>query len=190
MVDKSTFSASTAVPAFPGATNTRPARGLCLSFQANACSRPPLPIIRMFVIAGFGPPCLPRSEFAAIQYNYCCRSPELQQALRANLFSSLDIQMPTRNDLALMSDFKADVRNGVVPAALRPSRLRACHTDVLRGSRRQGIGRRRERRGGDDCNWSSCNRGGEFDAECRAAADGAIDTNAAMMGFDDIAAGR
>src|SRR5215207_9041313 len=46
-----TFSASTAVPALPGATKTRPARGLCLSFQASACSRPPLPTTRTFIAA-------------------------------------------------------------------------------------------------------------------------------------------
>ena len=38
-----------AVPALPGATNTRSRGGLCSSFQASACSRPPLPMIRTFI---------------------------------------------------------------------------------------------------------------------------------------------
>src|SRR2546430_5639619 len=43
-----TFSPISAVPAFPGAQNTRSTPGDCLSFQASACSRPPLPTTRIF----------------------------------------------------------------------------------------------------------------------------------------------
>lgn len=45
----STFSASSAVPALPGATKTRSARELWRIFHARACSRPPLPTIRTFM---------------------------------------------------------------------------------------------------------------------------------------------
>ncbi len=45
----STFSASVAVPALPGATNTRSTRGLLPIFHASACSRPPLPMTRTFM---------------------------------------------------------------------------------------------------------------------------------------------
>src|SRR5690554_5151406 len=41
---------SRAVPALPGATKTRSASGERAAFQARACSRPPLPIIRMFIL--------------------------------------------------------------------------------------------------------------------------------------------
>ncbi len=44
-----TFSPSMSVPALPGATKTRSARGLCEIFQARACSRPPLPTMRTFM---------------------------------------------------------------------------------------------------------------------------------------------
>ena len=44
-----TFSPSRSVPALPGATKTRSARGLCAIFQASACSRPPLPMIKTFM---------------------------------------------------------------------------------------------------------------------------------------------
>src|ERR1700680_155143 len=40
---------SSAVPAFPGATNTRETRGDCAHFHASACSRPPPPMIRIFM---------------------------------------------------------------------------------------------------------------------------------------------
>ena len=43
------FSAIVAVPALPGATNNFAHVGLCLIFQASACSRPPLPINRTFI---------------------------------------------------------------------------------------------------------------------------------------------
>ena len=46
----STFSPSRSEPALPGATKTRSARGLWAIFQARACSRPPLPTIRMFIV--------------------------------------------------------------------------------------------------------------------------------------------
>ena len=46
----STFSPSRSEPALPGATKTRSARGLWAIFQARACSRPPLPTIRMFIM--------------------------------------------------------------------------------------------------------------------------------------------
>ena len=39
-----TSAGSRAVPALPGATNTRATRGLCAIFHASACSRPPPPI--------------------------------------------------------------------------------------------------------------------------------------------------
>ena len=41
---------SPAVPALPGAQNTFPARGDCRSFHTSACSRPPLPITRTFIM--------------------------------------------------------------------------------------------------------------------------------------------
>jgi hypothetical protein len=41
---------SRAVPAFPGATNTRATRGELASFQAIACSRPPPPMTRTFMV--------------------------------------------------------------------------------------------------------------------------------------------
>src|SRR6185436_1262903 len=46
-----TFSSpfSAAVPPFPGATNTFCTRGLCASFHAIACSRPPPPMTRSFI---------------------------------------------------------------------------------------------------------------------------------------------
>ena len=40
---------SAAIASFPGATNTLLTPGSTLSFQASACSRPPLPTIRMRV---------------------------------------------------------------------------------------------------------------------------------------------
>src|SRR6185503_2505645 len=40
---------SVAVPPLPGATNTFCTRGLCASFHAIACSRPPLPMTRSFM---------------------------------------------------------------------------------------------------------------------------------------------
>src|SRR5580704_1824657 len=40
---------SSAVPAFPGATNTCETRGECAHFQASACSRPPPPTMRIFM---------------------------------------------------------------------------------------------------------------------------------------------
>src|SRR5215813_13897686 len=48
-----TFStpASRAVPPFPGATYTFWTRGLCASFHASACSRPPPPMTRSFIRA-------------------------------------------------------------------------------------------------------------------------------------------
>ena len=48
--ERSTFSASIAVPALPGATNTRSTRELWAIFQASACSRPPLPITSTFMM--------------------------------------------------------------------------------------------------------------------------------------------
>ncbi|MNJ80293.1 hypothetical protein D3C77_786200 [compost metagenome] len=46
-----TFShlASVAVPALPGAMNTFSTRLSCATFQASACSRPPLPMISTFM---------------------------------------------------------------------------------------------------------------------------------------------
>jgi hypothetical protein len=46
-----TSPSSRAVPALPGATNTRETRGERASFQASACSRPPEPMTRSFMIA-------------------------------------------------------------------------------------------------------------------------------------------
>ena len=43
-----TFALPGSVPPLPGATQMRPTRGDCASFQARACSRPPLPMIRTF----------------------------------------------------------------------------------------------------------------------------------------------
>ena len=40
---------SCAVPAFPGATKTLSTRGDWRTFHAKACSRPPLPIIKIFI---------------------------------------------------------------------------------------------------------------------------------------------
>src|SRR5690606_21425953 len=47
-----TFShlASVAVPALPGATKTFSTRLSCATFQARACSRPPLPITNTFIV--------------------------------------------------------------------------------------------------------------------------------------------
>ncbi len=45
-----TFSASRAVPAFPGATNTRSTRSLWAIFHVRACSLPPLPTISTFML--------------------------------------------------------------------------------------------------------------------------------------------
>ena len=45
----STF-CSNAVPALPGATKTLSANGDCAAFQAKACSRPPFPMMRMFIL--------------------------------------------------------------------------------------------------------------------------------------------
>ncbi len=42
------FSPRAAVPAFPGAQKISLTRGDCRSFHAKACSRPPLPITRIF----------------------------------------------------------------------------------------------------------------------------------------------
>src|ERR1035441_4006257 len=44
-----TFSASSAMPALPGAQKSLVTRGLWAIFQASACSRPPLPIIRILM---------------------------------------------------------------------------------------------------------------------------------------------
>ncbi len=41
------------VPAFPGAKNISPTFGDCFSFQPMACSRPPLPIIKIFCLFMF-----------------------------------------------------------------------------------------------------------------------------------------
>src|SRR3954463_13427311 len=40
---------SSAVPALPGATKTFCTRGLCASFHASACSRPPDPMTSSFI---------------------------------------------------------------------------------------------------------------------------------------------
>src|SRR5512135_330538 len=48
-----TTPSSRAVPALPGATNTLVERGERASFQARACSRPPLPITRIFMPVSF-----------------------------------------------------------------------------------------------------------------------------------------
>jgi hypothetical protein len=40
---------SLAVPPLPGATNTFCTRGLCASFHARACSRPPEPMTSSFI---------------------------------------------------------------------------------------------------------------------------------------------
>jgi len=40
-----------AVPPLPGATNTFCTRGLCASFHASACSRPPAPMTSSFINA-------------------------------------------------------------------------------------------------------------------------------------------
>src|SRR5690554_6226461 len=49
-----TFShlASVALPALPGAIKTFSTRGSCATFHAKACSRPPLPIIKIFIENG------------------------------------------------------------------------------------------------------------------------------------------
>ena len=41
---------SFAVPALPGATMTSATRGDCATFHANACSRPPEPMMRIFML--------------------------------------------------------------------------------------------------------------------------------------------
>ena len=43
---------SVAVPPLPGATNTFCTRGLSVSFQASACSRPPEPTTSSFISVG------------------------------------------------------------------------------------------------------------------------------------------
>src|SRR5512134_16270 len=45
---------SRAVPALPGATSTREIRGERASFHASACSRPPEPMTRSFMLRGVG----------------------------------------------------------------------------------------------------------------------------------------
>ena len=40
---------SVAVPALPGATKTLSAKGDWRTFHASACSRPPFPIIKIFI---------------------------------------------------------------------------------------------------------------------------------------------
>ena len=47
------FSAICAVPEFPGATKSFLHNGLCMIFQANVCSLPPEPKIRMFIVVLF-----------------------------------------------------------------------------------------------------------------------------------------
>jgi hypothetical protein len=57
-----TFShlASVAVPALPGATKTFATRESCATFQARACSRPPLPMIKTFItLSHWGRACGP-----------------------------------------------------------------------------------------------------------------------------------
>src|SRR5205814_4224375 len=51
VLDSGIFSTpvSVAVPPLPGATNTFCTRGLCASFQASACSRPPAPTTSSFI---------------------------------------------------------------------------------------------------------------------------------------------
>src|SRR5438552_3369842 len=39
-----------AIPAFPGAQKSAVTRGLCASFQTSACSRPPPPTIKTFML--------------------------------------------------------------------------------------------------------------------------------------------
>src|SRR5215207_6385341 len=43
---------SRAVPALPGAQNTFSARADCFSRHVSACSRPPFPITRTFIVSG------------------------------------------------------------------------------------------------------------------------------------------
>src|SRR5215213_2662028 len=43
---------SRAVPALPGAQNTFSARADCFNRHASACSRPPFPITRTFIVGG------------------------------------------------------------------------------------------------------------------------------------------
>jgi hypothetical protein len=49
-MSSATHSASCAMPALPGAQNSRSASGLAAIFQASACSRPPEPSSRMFMV--------------------------------------------------------------------------------------------------------------------------------------------
>ena len=49
VMSSATHSASCAMPALPGAQNSRSVSGLAASFQASACSRPPEPRRRMFM---------------------------------------------------------------------------------------------------------------------------------------------
>ena len=49
LAEIATFSPISAVPAFPGAQKMRSAYGDCFNFHASACSRPPLPMTRIFI---------------------------------------------------------------------------------------------------------------------------------------------
>ena len=53
---------SVAVPALPGATKTFATFSSCAIFHANACSRPPLPKTKMFILLSFFNPSQPPFE--------------------------------------------------------------------------------------------------------------------------------
>src|SRR5690606_38591638 len=73
-----TFShfASVAVPALPGATKTFSTRLSCATFQARACSRPPLPMINTFIsFSRWGRACGPRWISRALSTLRCLAFP-------------------------------------------------------------------------------------------------------------------
>ena len=90
--EMSTFSASMAVPALPGATYTCSTRGLAANFHARACSPPPLPITKTF--------SLPATRFTAslpkAQFTKGLVMPGAMPTLRGHACERSVDPMPTR----------------------------------------------------------------------------------------------
>src|SRR5690606_4077830 len=64
--------ASVAVPALPGATITSDTRRDCASFQASACSRPPEPMTRTFMLDSCARAAAPRGWHLAVAPDRAC----------------------------------------------------------------------------------------------------------------------
>ena len=68
-----TMSGLSAVPALPGATKMRLTALFCATFQAKACSRPPPPMTRIFMLL----PLMPKMPYAGHYHDQavlvCCR---------------------------------------------------------------------------------------------------------------------